>query len=50
MNKNILNNINLKIKYNDLSSYFAAPAITSVDLTFQQPSYFAALAVQHQWT
>ena len=33
---NIFNNVNLKIKYHDLSSYFAAPAITSVDLAFQQ--------------
>ena len=43
----MFNNINLKIKYNDLPSYFAAPAITSMDLAFQQPSYFTALAVQH---
>ena len=28
--------MNLKIKYNDLSSYFAAPVVTSVDLAFQQ--------------
>ena len=45
----MFNNINLKIKYNDLSSYFAAPTVTSVDLAFQQLSDFAALAVQHQW-
>ena len=45
----MFNNINLKIKYNDLSSYFAAPAITSVDLAFQQLLDFAAPVVQHQW-
>ena len=33
---NIFNNVNLKIKYNDLSSYFAVSAVTSVDLAFQQ--------------
>ena len=45
----MFNNINLKIKYNDLSSYFAAPTVASVNLAFQQPSYFVAPAVQHQW-
>ena len=48
--QDILDNISLKVKYNNLSSQFGAPAITSVDLAFQQPSDFAALAVQHQWT
>ena len=38
----------MKIKYNDLSSYFAV--VTSVDLAFQQPLDFAAPTVQHQWT
>ena len=46
----ILDYISLKVKYNDLSSQFGAPAVTSVDLAFQQPSDFAAPAVQHQWT
>ena len=48
--QNILDNISLKVKYNDLSSQFWAPAVTSVDLAFQQPSDFAAPAVQNQWT
>ena len=34
--QNILDNISLKVKYNDLSSQFGAPAVTSVDLAFQQ--------------
>ena len=29
-------NIKLRIKYNDLSSYFAVPTVTLVDLAFQQ--------------
>ena len=37
--------MDLKIKYNDLSSYFAAPTVTSVDLAFQQLSDFVAPAV-----
>ena len=45
----ILDYISLKVKYNDLSSQFGAPAVTLVDLAFQQPSDFAAPAVQHQW-
>ena len=32
----ILDYISLKVKYNDLSSQFGAPAVTSVDLVFQQ--------------
>ena len=48
--QDILDNISLKVKYNNLSSQFGAPAITSVDLAFQQLSDFAAPAVQHQWT
>ena len=48
--QNILDNISLKVKYNDLSSQFGAPAIASVDLAFQQISDFAVPAVQHQWT
>ena len=46
----ILDYISLKVKYNDLSSQFGAPTVTSVDLAFQQLSDFAAPAVQHQWT
>ena len=34
--QNILDDISLKEKYNDLSSYFATLAVTSVDLAFQQ--------------
>ena len=45
-----ISNVNLKIKYNDLSSYFAAPAVASLDLAFQQISNVAAPVVRHQWT
>ena len=48
--QNILDNISLKVKYNDLSSQFGAPTVASVDLAFQQISDFAAPAVEHQWT
>ena len=48
--QNILDNISLKVKYNDLSSQFGALAIASMDLAFQQISDFATPAVQHQWT